>query len=77
MSGELLSNDRRAVGFGSSRLGLRDASIRWGCERSGGQVFGRAGRERVQIARLEEGGRGVASGGGGIVSKNSVSESHN
>ena len=28
MSVELLSNDRRAVDFGSSQLGLRDASIR-------------------------------------------------
>ena len=27
-SGELLPNDQRAVGFGSSQLGLRDASIR-------------------------------------------------
>ena len=37
-SGEMLPNDRRAVGFSSSQLGLRDASIDrsvWGGGRGG------------------------------------------
>ena len=42
MSGELLSNDGRAVGLGNSQLGLRDASIGRG-ERSGGLNNGGGG----------------------------------
>ena len=52
--GKLLSNDRRAEGFGSDQLVLRVASIRG--------RGGRAGREGVQIARLEEAGRGCQEG---------------
>ena len=44
---ELLSKDRRSVGFGSSQLGLRDASIREGvymvCVCGGGQAWGGGG----------------------------------
>ena len=44
MSTEFLSNERRAVAFGSSQLGPKNSSISGGCEHSGGgggQAMGR------------------------------------
>ena len=65
-SGELLSNDGRAVHFGSSQLGLRDAGIGGRAERvSGMGGCARAGREGIQIARLEEGEQGCRGDRGG------------
>ena len=67
---------KRSVGFGGSQLGLKDASIGGGGGvKHWGQVCGRAGREGVQIARLEEGG-GVPAEGGGVSPQNSFGESH-
>ena len=59
MSGELLPNHRRAVRFGSSQLGLRDASICCGGISGGGKgrvvgVLDERERE-VRITRLEKG----------------------
>ena len=56
-SGEMLSNDRRAIGFGSTTLRLRDASIGVGAQRSGvgGQEIGGRlrglNKKRFQITR--------------------------
>ena len=72
MSRELLSNDWRAVVFGSSQLGIRDEL--GDCERrTSGGGFNRWGggggrtceldESGVKIAELEEGGR-VGGGGG-------------
>ena len=64
-SDEMLSNNRRAVGFGSTQLGLRDASIRSGW-------VGRIGRRNERGFRAPGGGvwtggvlKGKLRGGGG------------
>ena len=68
--GELLSNDRRAVGFGSNQLRLRDASIGGG----GVWVIKRRGKRESKVGKAGEGDpnrqgagerglRGVTGGG--------------